>query len=69
MRILKWRGKLVEEISRAASPTVELEVLRDADKDTCPHCGKPIRTIINIVEGCLNWEVDIKEVETLKVKE
>ena len=68
MRILKYEGKLVEEINRAASPTVELEVLRDCDKDVCPHCGKPIRTIINIVEGCKNWESGIEKVDTLENK-
>ena len=69
MRILKYKGKLVEEIARTCSPTVELRILRDEDKEKCPHCDKPIETIINIVEGCRNWETDIEGVKTLMIKE
>lgn len=66
MRILKYKNKLVEEIAHTErEKVVILKYLREEDKDKCPHCDKPIDREIIIIEGCRNWETDIKGVETL----
>jgi hypothetical protein len=68
MRILKFGGKLVEEIGRTlkGDSVVFLKYIREEDKDKCPHCGKPIEKEISIVEGCRNWNEAVEGVETLK---
>lgn len=65
MRILKYKGKLVEEIGYTEGvKVVFLKYIRDEDKPKC-RCGEPIDEQISIVEGCPNWNEDIKPVETL----
>lgn len=43
MKLYTFDGKLVEEVGGAV---VFLNVIKDEDKDKCPHCGKPIPTEI-----------------------
>ena len=66
MRILKYKGKLVEETSYVNNEKVVfLRYIREEDMDKCPHCGKPINSEISIVEDCPNWKENIDGVETL----
>lgn len=52
MKIGIYDGKLVEEVGGAYSPVVFLNVLKDEDKDKCPHCGKPIPTeIVSVISS------------------
>jgi hypothetical protein len=65
MRILKYQGKLVEEIGyTTAEKVVFLRYVRNEDKPKC-ECGRPIDKEISIVEGCPNWNETIKGVDTL----
>lgn len=69
MRILRYNGKLVEEISSVENKKVVwLRYLKEDDKEKCPHCGKPLETTIDIVENCPNWNERINGVETDEVK-
>lgn len=65
MRIFKYKGKLVEETSRASN-VVFFKYLKEEDKETCPHCHKPLEISQDIVEDCLNWKGDVEAVETIK---
>jgi len=67
MRILVYKGKLVEEVGRTmvGDSVVFLKYIREEDKEKCHHCGKPIDTEISIVEGCRNWKEEVKGVDTL----
>lgn len=66
MRILKYRGKLVEERchSLEGPRVVFLHYVKEEDMPKC-KCGEPIDYEISIIEGCPNWDSDIKGVETL----
>lgn len=65
MRILKYKGKLVEEISYVENrKVVFLRYVKEADKPKC-ECGRVIEKDINIVEDCPNWSENIEGVETL----
>lgn len=65
MRILKYAGKLVEEIGHVTGEKVVfLKYLKEEDKPKC-ECGKAIDKEISIVEGCRNWNDGIEKVETL----
>lgn len=69
MRILLYRGKLVEEISYVKNEKVVfLRYIKEEDKDKCPHCYKPIDREISIVEGCRNWDEYVKGVDSLPIK-
>ena len=66
MRILKYKGKLVEEVSYTDGvKVVFLKYIRTEDMPKC-ECGRHIDKEISIVEDCLNWREDIEAVETLK---
>lgn len=55
MKIGLYNGKLVEEIGGAYEPVVFLNVIKDEDKDKCPHCDKPIPTeIVSVVSSRLH---------------
>jgi len=65
MRILKYNDKLVEETSHVTGQKVVfLRYVRTEDMPEC-ECGRPIDKEISIVEGCPNWDSEIKGVETL----
>lgn len=65
MRILKYNGKLVEEVgSVKGQKVVFLKYIRQEDMPKCP-CGRPIDQEISIVEDCPNWQQEVKPVETL----
>lgn len=65
MRILKYNGKLVEEVGYVQNEKVVfLRYIRNEDKPVCA-CGRPIDEEISIVEGCLNWNGSISGVETI----
>jgi hypothetical protein len=66
VKIYTFDGKLVEEVGGAYSRVVFLNVLKDEDKDKCPHCGKPIPTEIVSVVSSPNHEQKARPVETLK---
>lgn len=65
MRILKFKDKLIEETSYASGKVVFFRYLKDDDKDKC-ECGRTIDREMSIVEGCRNWDTDIKPVSTLE---
>lgn len=65
MKIGTFNEKLVEEVYRTYSPVVFLKVLKDEDKDKCPHCGKPIPTGIVSVISSPNHKEYVKEVDKL----
>jgi hypothetical protein len=65
MKIYKYDEKLVEEIGGAYEPVVFLNVLKDEDKDKCPHCGKPIPTEIVSVVSSPNYQKMAKSIDTL----
>lgn len=65
MKIYKYDNKLVEEIGKALSPVVFLNVLKDDDKDKCPHCNKPIPTEYTVVVDSPNYRSMAKKIETL----
>ena len=55
MRILKYKGKLVEEVSYTDGvKVVLLKYIRTEDMPKC-ECGRHIDKEISIVEDCLNW--------------
>lgn len=65
MRILKYGGKLVEEIANISNEKVViLKYVSEKDMSKC-ECGRAIDQEMNIVEGCLNWKNEITGVETL----
>lgn len=64
-----FNRKLVEEVGRAYSPVVFLQVLKDEDKDKCPHCGKPIPTEIVSVVSSPNHKEYVKQVDKLTTNE
>jgi len=63
--IIRHKGRLCEIIGYATDKVVFMRVLRDEDKDKCPHCEKPIPTDIDEVENCLNWQENVEPVETI----
>lgn len=65
MKIYTFNGKLVEEIGGAYDPVVFLNVLKDEDKNKCPHCGKPIPTKIVSVVNSPHHKEKAKPIETL----
>lgn len=67
MRILKYKGKLVEEVGRVTGEKVIfLRYIRPEDMPKC-SCGKPINSEIDIVEDSLNWKQEIEGVESLEI--
>ena len=66
MKIGTFNGKLVEEVGGAYSEVVFLNVLKDEDKDKCPHCGKPIPTEIVSVVSSPNHQGGVEVVEPIK---
>ena len=66
MRILKYNGKLVEEISHTSDKVVFLRYVRESDMPKC-ECGRPIDKEISIVENCLNWKSEVEGVETIEL--
>ena len=65
MRILKYNGKLVEEVGYVTNEKVVfLRYIREEDKPKC-ECGRTIKRDVDIVEGCLNWKESIEGVDTL----
>lgn len=65
MRILKYKGNLVEEIGYVENEKVVfLRYVREEDKPKCV-CGRVIEKDIDIVENCPNWIENIDGVETL----
>lgn len=69
MRILKYRGKLVEEIGYVDNKKVVFfKYIRQEDMPKC-ECGRVIDEEISIVENCLNWKEEIKGVDTLQTKD
>lgn len=65
MRILKYNGKLVEEVSHVTdNKVVFLRYIRNEDKPKC-ECGRPIDEEISIVENCLNWKERVTGVDTI----
>lgn len=69
MRILKYEGKLVEEVGfTTAQKVVFLRYIRENDMPKCA-CGLPVDEQISIVEGCSNWEEKIEGVDSLLTKE
>ena len=69
MKIYKYKDKLVEEVGGAYDPVVFLNVLKDGDKDKCPHCNKPIPTEYTVVVSSPNYRTKAKPIETLKLEE
>lgn len=65
MKIGTFNGKLVEEVGGISSPAVFLNVIRDEDKDKCPHCDKPIPTEIVSVISSPNHQNGVGEVTPL----
>jgi hypothetical protein len=65
MKIGLFNNKLVEEIGGTYDPVVFLNVLKDEDKNKCPHCGKPIPTEIVSVVSSRNHQAGVKQVESL----
>ena len=66
MRILKYKGKLIEEVGYTTNEkVVYFKFLRSEDKDKCPHCNGDLETEHNIVENCPNWQSHIEGVKTL----
>lgn len=65
MKIYTFDGKLVEEVGGAYEQVVFLNVLKDEDKNKCPHCGEPIPTEIVSVVNSLNHQSLAKPIETL----
>ena len=52
MKIGTFDGKLVEEVGGVYNHAIFLKVLKDEDKDRCPHCSKPIPTeIVSVVSS------------------
>jgi hypothetical protein len=52
MKLGLWKSKLVENVGGAYNPVIFLQVLKDEDKDRCPHCNKPIPTeIVSVVSS------------------
>ena len=64
MRILKYNGKLVEEVGHTSDKVVFLRYVKTEDMPKC-ECGRPIDKEISIVENCPKWKSDIEGVETL----
>lgn len=65
MRILKYEGKLVEEIgSTQGVKVVFLKYIREVDKPKC-ECGRTIDKEISIVEDCPNWDEKVEIVGDL----
>jgi len=69
MRILKYNGKLVEEVGHTINgdTVVFIRYCRPEDMPKC-ECGRPIDREISIVEGCRNWNESIEGVDTLPPK-
>lgn len=69
MRILKYGGKLVEEVGHTTGDKVVfLRYVRKEDMPKC-ECGRPIDKEISIVENCRNWNEEVCGVETLPTDE
>ena len=65
MRILRYGGRLVEEVGHVTGEKVVfLKYLKEEDKPEC-ECGRSIDKEISIVEGCKNWDDEVEKVETL----
>ena len=65
MKILKYKGFLIEETGYGTGTTVFFKYLKDEDKEKCPHCNKPLNTEFNIMKDSPNWDNDITKVDTL----
>lgn len=66
MKVYLYNGKLVEEIGGAYDPVVFLNVLKDEDKNCCPHCKKPVPTEYTVVVSSPDYRNNTSPVETLK---
>ena len=65
MRILKYEGKLVEEVSYVENKKVVfLRYIRDEDKPHCV-CGRALDKTVDIVEDSPLWKERISGVETI----
>lgn len=60
MKLGIFNGKLVEDVGGAYDETVFLKVLKDEDKNKCPHCKGPIPTEIVSVVTSLNHKEKYK---------
>ena len=67
MKFYLFDGKLVEEVGSAYEHVVFLQVIKDEDKDKCPHCYKPIPTEIVSVVSSPNHRAKAKPIETLTI--
>ena len=65
MKVGTFDGKLVEEVGSAYEPVVFLNVLKDEDKDKCPHCGHPIPTEIVSVVNSPNHKSMVEQISPL----
>lgn len=66
MRIFKYKNKIVEEVGRVRNNTVVFfKYLRNEDKVCCPNCSNPLDLEINIVEDSLQWNAEVREVDTV----
>lgn len=68
MKILMYNGKLVEESFYNDGHNIGMRVIKDEDKDKCPHCGKPIPTEIVVNADSSNYQKFAKPVDTLPAK-
>ena len=68
MKIAIFDGKLVEEVGGAYDPVVFLNVLKDEDKNKCPHCNKPIPTEIVSVITSPNHKARYAEITLPEIK-
>ena len=58
-QLLYYQGKLCEVIAIGDGRTLHLEVLKDSDKEKCPHCGEPIYTEYSVLEHSPLFQNDV----------
>lgn len=55
-----YNGVLCDINGYGEGKTIHLKVIRDEDKNECPHCHKPIDTEISILEHSPNFQNGIE---------
>ena len=62
--LLYWEDKLYKVVGIGTGKTLTLDPL--GNNGFCPHCKKGIKSQVNIIEACPNFQNGAKPIETIE---